>query len=438
MSGDKTTRQPKATIEQEIQSILASLKDPDAGDDRRDDDFPAHGLAAGVDRFQAGLEYSLARSNFLDAPTVYGLQALTLFLRLTRARSPGRSAWIMHGTVLQAAQSIDFHRDGDNFGLSPFESEMHTAGLHVPCNPAVPLPRLTIQMVRMVQLKNSLVSQLQLLTATRTKATGRSQVPRATAVSLLGACQIIELSPDIQADELLQHMRWASDIYPQYHVLLHLVCHLCEGDADPRGDAEGDGTSGLSARRRNDASLETAQERRRPRIGTTTTWEAGAEADLLWRRNLGDERGDEADVRAKEKVEEDGKGDTGWLAVAGDPEGEDDDAGDGLGDDKGVVLASLVGGSAGEQTADEAAGIEDGQQPKDVQQRADEEDLARAIRVEELADNRILDKSVFREYNRQEQASSRKQTSNIQHLIRTIVIMKKICSDGIHTIVLVE
>ena len=98
-----------------------------------------------ADRFRAGMERALVQARFLESPSLRTLQALTLFLvcwphllhrylhfvystnqhqRSYRAHSPGRAIWIMYGMVLRAAQSIGLHRDGANFNLPPFESEM--------------------------------------------------------------------------------------------------------------------------------------------------------------------------------------------------------------------------------------------------------------------------------------------------------------------------
>jgi hypothetical protein len=41
-----------------------------------------------------------------------------------RVYSPGRSNWTLYGLVMRCAQSIGLHRDGTNFKLSPFKTEM--------------------------------------------------------------------------------------------------------------------------------------------------------------------------------------------------------------------------------------------------------------------------------------------------------------------------
>ncbi|CAK7204206.1 hypothetical protein SEUCBS139899_006960 [Sporothrix eucalyptigena] len=80
--------------------------------------------AVGLDRYRAGMERALVQARFLESPSLPTLQALTLFLRTSRAHSAGQSIWVLYGMVLRLAQSIGLHRDGANFNLSPFEAEI--------------------------------------------------------------------------------------------------------------------------------------------------------------------------------------------------------------------------------------------------------------------------------------------------------------------------
>ncbi|ERT03289.1 hypothetical protein HMPREF1624_01596 [Sporothrix schenckii ATCC 58251] len=80
--------------------------------------------AVALDRYRAGMERALVQARFLESPSLPTLQALTLFLRMSRAHSPGQSIWVLYGMVVRLAQSIGLHRDGANFNLTPFESEM--------------------------------------------------------------------------------------------------------------------------------------------------------------------------------------------------------------------------------------------------------------------------------------------------------------------------
>ncbi|MCJ1469143.1 hypothetical protein MMC07_007776 [Pseudocyphellaria aurata] len=77
-----------------------------------------------LNHYKQGLEQSLAGANILDTPSMRSLQAMTIYLACLRAYNGGRSGWTLNGLVLRSAQSIGLHRDGKNFNLPPFESEM--------------------------------------------------------------------------------------------------------------------------------------------------------------------------------------------------------------------------------------------------------------------------------------------------------------------------
>ncbi|KFY79619.1 hypothetical protein V499_01405 [Pseudogymnoascus sp. VKM F-103] len=77
-----------------------------------------------LSRFKEGLEQCLAGSNFLAHPTMKSLQAMAIYLRSLRAYDLGRSSWTLFGLAMRSAQSVGLHRDGSNFKLPPFETEM--------------------------------------------------------------------------------------------------------------------------------------------------------------------------------------------------------------------------------------------------------------------------------------------------------------------------
>jgi hypothetical protein len=52
------------------------------------------------------------------------LQAAVLFLTCIRQQDDTRFVWTMTAVVLHLAQGLGLHRDGSNFGLNPFETEM--------------------------------------------------------------------------------------------------------------------------------------------------------------------------------------------------------------------------------------------------------------------------------------------------------------------------
>ncbi|SPO05646.1 uncharacterized protein DNG_08333 [Cephalotrichum gorgonifer] len=75
-------------------------------------------------RCKAGLEQSLAHGNFLDCPTITGLQALLIYLSVLRVQNRGKGLWILNGLAVRIGQSLGLHRDGSRLGLPPFQSEI--------------------------------------------------------------------------------------------------------------------------------------------------------------------------------------------------------------------------------------------------------------------------------------------------------------------------
>lgn len=77
-----------------------------------------------VKRFKFGIEQALTRANFLISEELLVLQALMIFLVCLRSHEDGRVIWSLCGVVMRLAVSLGLHRDGTNFNLSPFETEM--------------------------------------------------------------------------------------------------------------------------------------------------------------------------------------------------------------------------------------------------------------------------------------------------------------------------
>lgn len=69
------------------------------------------------------MEQSLAKANFLNTSDFTVVQALALFLLVVRRHDESRFAWSLTGLVIRIAQGLGLHRDGTNFGLSPYETE---------------------------------------------------------------------------------------------------------------------------------------------------------------------------------------------------------------------------------------------------------------------------------------------------------------------------
>ncbi len=75
-------------------------------------------------RFRFATEQALARANFLNTSSLMVLQALVLFLICVRSQDDTRTVWSLSGLATRLAQALGVHRDGTNFGLTPFETEM--------------------------------------------------------------------------------------------------------------------------------------------------------------------------------------------------------------------------------------------------------------------------------------------------------------------------
>ncbi|KAH8162053.1 hypothetical protein CIB48_g6193 [Xylaria polymorpha] len=77
-----------------------------------------------LNRFTRGTKLALTRANFLKNYNMTILQALVLYMLSLNGRHDNHSTWIMGGTVMRIAQKMGYHRDGEQFNLSPFETEM--------------------------------------------------------------------------------------------------------------------------------------------------------------------------------------------------------------------------------------------------------------------------------------------------------------------------
>ncbi|KAI0395576.1 hypothetical protein F5Y17DRAFT_187706 [Xylariaceae sp. FL0594] len=76
-------------------------------------------------KYRLGLEYALARADFLNVPDLVLVQAFAIFLFLVRRYDSPRFVWMMTGLVIRMAQSLGLQRDGTHFkDLTPYEIEM--------------------------------------------------------------------------------------------------------------------------------------------------------------------------------------------------------------------------------------------------------------------------------------------------------------------------
>ncbi|MCJ1389916.1 hypothetical protein MMC18_002773 [Xylographa bjoerkii] len=77
-----------------------------------------------IQRYRFGAEQALASAGFLETNELMVLQAFTLFLVSARRYDEGRFVWTMTGLATRIANAMGVHRDGAQFGLDPFETEM--------------------------------------------------------------------------------------------------------------------------------------------------------------------------------------------------------------------------------------------------------------------------------------------------------------------------
>ena len=75
-------------------------------------------------RYRFAIEQALARANFLTTEEIIVLQAFVIFLICLRRNNDARVIWTLTGLIVRIAQTIGVHRDGEHFGLAPFEVEM--------------------------------------------------------------------------------------------------------------------------------------------------------------------------------------------------------------------------------------------------------------------------------------------------------------------------
>ncbi|KAL4887935.1 fungal-specific transcription factor domain-containing protein [Aspergillus ambiguus] len=79
---------------------------------------------AAVGRYRFAVEQALSKANFLNTQNLILLQAAVIFLIGVRREDDTKFVWAMTALVLRLAQGLGLHRDGTNFGLKPFETEM--------------------------------------------------------------------------------------------------------------------------------------------------------------------------------------------------------------------------------------------------------------------------------------------------------------------------
>ena len=79
---------------------------------------------AALRKYRFACEQALARAGFLNTQDILVLQAMLLFLTAVRRSDDTRYVWTLTGLLIRLATSLGIHRDGAQFGLSPFETEL--------------------------------------------------------------------------------------------------------------------------------------------------------------------------------------------------------------------------------------------------------------------------------------------------------------------------
>ncbi|KAL9598404.1 MAG: hypothetical protein Q9179_003932, partial [Wetmoreana sp. 5 TL-2023] len=77
-----------------------------------------------VRKYRFGFEQAMARAGFLSTTELVVLQSFTLFLICAGRHDDTRYVWTLTGLLIRLAQALGLHRDGEQFGLSPYETEM--------------------------------------------------------------------------------------------------------------------------------------------------------------------------------------------------------------------------------------------------------------------------------------------------------------------------
>lgn len=108
--------------------------------------------------------------------------------------------------------------------------------LLAPCNPLIPQQRLTLQCSRFLLSKLDFVTRLQWILLRQRRGAGNSlpdDAPDfATDAHLHEAVALLEPRLVVQ-DGLLAQFSWPRRAYPQYHIMLYVLLHLC---VRPEGD----------------------------------------------------------------------------------------------------------------------------------------------------------------------------------------------------------
>ena len=85
-------------------------------------------------QYRLGLEYALAKADFLNVPNLILIQAFAIFICLVRRHDSPRFVWMMTGLLIRMGQALGLHRDGSQFyHLSPYDIEMRRRAWWIVC-----------------------------------------------------------------------------------------------------------------------------------------------------------------------------------------------------------------------------------------------------------------------------------------------------------------
>ncbi|CRK23793.1 hypothetical protein BN1708_013802 [Verticillium longisporum] len=107
-----------------------------------------------------------------------------------------------------------------------------TKGYLSRCNPVIPQQRLTMHIADFVLRKLELVTRQRM----QMHAQPGTHEAFATEENLLEAVEILELGTTLMTDDRLRPWQWSTRLYPQNHMLLYVLWHLCVCPDGPNRD----------------------------------------------------------------------------------------------------------------------------------------------------------------------------------------------------------
>lgn len=75
-------------------------------------------------QYHFAVEQAFSRANFLSTQEIFILQAMLIFLTCVSRTDDTRYVWTLTALLIRLAQALGIHRDGAQFKVSPFETEL--------------------------------------------------------------------------------------------------------------------------------------------------------------------------------------------------------------------------------------------------------------------------------------------------------------------------